>query len=82
MKNYMELLRRAKIFRGMEEKNILSMLDCLAAVKKRFMRGEFLYRAGEPACMAAFWRTYLQENFLGKCTLFWMTNRLGSMRLL
>ena len=42
MKNYMELLRRAKIFRGMEEKNILSMLDCLAAVKKRFTRGEFL----------------------------------------
>ena len=93
MKNYMELLRRAKIFRGMEEKNILSMLDCLAAVKKRFTRGEFLYRAGEPAGMAAlvldgmfhitaFWRTYLQENFLGKCTLFWMTNRLGSMRLL
>ena len=39
MKNYMELLRRAKIFRGMEEKNILSMLDCLAAVKKRFTRG-------------------------------------------
>ena len=34
MKNYMGLLRRAKIFRGMEEKNILSMLDCLAAVKK------------------------------------------------
>ena len=53
MKNYMELLRRAKIFRGMEEKNILSMLDCLAAVKKRFTRGEFLYRAGEPAGMAA-----------------------------
>ena len=53
MKNYMELLRRAKIFRGMEEKNILSMLDCLATVKKRFTRGEFLYRAGEPAGMAA-----------------------------
>lgn len=53
MKNYMGLLRRAKIFRGMEEKNILSMLDCLAAVKKRFTRGEFLYRAGEPAGMAA-----------------------------
>ena len=53
MKNYMELLRCAKIFRGMEEKNILSMLDCLAAVKKRFTRGEFLYRAGEPAGMAA-----------------------------
>ena len=116
MKNYMGLLRRAKIFRGMEEKNILSMLDCLAAVKKRFTRGEFLYRAGEPAGMAAlvldgmfhidredYWgnnsiladvsagellgEVYsflddLQENFLGKCTLFWMTNRLGSMRLL
>ena len=39
MKIYMELLRRAKIFRGMEEKNILSILDCLAAVKKKVHAG-------------------------------------------
>ncbi len=53
MEKYMNLLRRARIFRGVEEKDILSMLDCLAAVKKRFARGEFLYRAGESAGMAA-----------------------------
>ena len=53
MKKYMDLLRRAKIFRGVEEKDILSMLDCLTAVKKHFARGEFLYHAGESAGMAA-----------------------------
>ena len=53
MKNYMNLLRRAKIFRGVEEQDILAMLDCLTAVKKSFARGEFLYRAGERASMAA-----------------------------
>ncbi len=53
MEKYMNLLRRARIFRGVEEKDILSMLDCLAAVKKRFARGEFLYCAGESAGMAA-----------------------------
>lgn len=39
MKNYMELLRRAKIFRGMEEKNILSMLDCLGRCEKKVHAG-------------------------------------------
>ena len=101
MKNYMGLLRRAKIFRGMEEKNILSMLGLSGRGEKRFTRGEFLYRAGEPAGMAAlvldgmfhidredYWgnNSILADvsagELLGKCTLFWMTNRLGSMRLL
>ena len=77
MKNYMGLLRRAKIFRGMEEKNILSMLDCLAAVKKRFTRGEFLYRAGEPAGMAALvldGMFHIDGRITGEITAFWRTS--------
>ena len=49
MKAYLGALRRAALFRGMTDEEILSMLDCLGARLRRCARGEVILRAGEPA---------------------------------
>ena len=44
--NY-QLLSNSKLFKGMSEEEIKTMLSCLGAVTKKYKRGEDIYRVGE-----------------------------------
>ncbi|MEI3504434.1 MAG: hypothetical protein V8Q42_12585 [Anaerovoracaceae bacterium] len=39
MKKYIEILKKSKLFSGMDEYEIVSMLKCLSATKRVFRRG-------------------------------------------
>ena len=47
MKKYIEILKKSKLFSGMDEYEIVSMLKCLSATKRVFRRGESIYIAGD-----------------------------------
>ena len=44
--NY-QLLSNSKLFKGMSEEEIKTMLSCLGAVTKKYKKGEDIYRVGE-----------------------------------
>lgn len=47
MKEYIGTLKNTKLFSGVGEDEIETMLGCLGAVKKNFGKGEYVLRAGE-----------------------------------
>lgn len=47
MKKYMALLKTSKLFEGISEEDIYSMLGCLSAFERKFTKGDYIYRAGE-----------------------------------
>lgn len=47
MEQYFGLLKDTGLFRGTTEAEIGSMLSCLAAVKKSYGKGEYIFRIGE-----------------------------------
>lgn len=47
MKRYMQIMKKSKIFSGISEDELPSMLKCLGAVEKSFGKGDYIYRIGE-----------------------------------
>ena len=47
MKKYVSLLRRTKLFSGLGDDDILSMLNCLNAAVRQYNKGEYVFRQGE-----------------------------------
>lgn len=47
MKNYIEILKRTKLFSGISENEIATMLNCLQAKMLTFQKGEFVFKQGE-----------------------------------
>ena len=47
MKKYAALLRRTKLFSGVGENDILSMLHCLNVQVRKYNKGEYAFRQGE-----------------------------------
>ena len=47
MKQYVSLLKRTKLFSGVGDNDILSMLDCLKATVRQYSKGEYAFRQGE-----------------------------------
>lgn len=43
----LQVLKHSALFRGIEEKEIASMLACLAARRKKYGKGEYIYNAGD-----------------------------------
>ena len=42
-----EILKRTKLFQGIEEENIDAMLNCLSAVSRTYEKNAFIYESGE-----------------------------------
>lgn len=47
MKEYIPVLKRTKIFSGIYEEEITSMLLCLGAVSRSYKKGEYVFNQGE-----------------------------------
>ena len=47
MKKYVSLLKRTKLFSGVGDDDILSMLNCLNATVRDYSKGEYAFRQGE-----------------------------------
>ena len=47
MKKYIPVLKRTKLFSGVGEEDIASLLSCLGARKKEYRKGEYILREGE-----------------------------------
>lgn len=47
MKNYIPVLKRTKLFSGVGEEDIASLLSCLGARKKEYKKGEYILCEGE-----------------------------------
>ena len=47
MKEYIKFLSHTKLFSGISESDIESMLTCLQANKLTFSKGEYIFRRGE-----------------------------------
>ncbi|MBR3929756.1 MAG: Crp/Fnr family transcriptional regulator [Clostridia bacterium] len=47
MQEYIGVLKKTRLFQGVQEAEIKSMLSCLGARAKRFEKGEFVLRQGE-----------------------------------
>ena len=47
MKKYISLLKRTKLFSGVGEDDILSMLNCLNAAVREYNKSEYAFRQGE-----------------------------------
>ena len=47
MKKYIPVLKRTKLFSGVGEEDIASLLSCLGARKKSYKKGEYILREGE-----------------------------------
>lgn len=49
MEAYLGALRRVALFHGMEDRELLSMLDCLGARLRQYSKGDVIFHAGDPA---------------------------------
>ena len=47
MKKYISFLKRTKLFSGVGDEDILSMLNCLDAAVREYNKGEYAFRQGE-----------------------------------
>ena len=47
MQKYIPILKRTKIFAGVDDDEIMSMLSCLGANFKTYKKGEYIFRQGE-----------------------------------
>ena len=48
MKEFVPVLKRTKLFDGVDEGDIVSMLSCLGARLRTYRKGEYVLRQGEP----------------------------------
>lgn len=53
MKKFPDVMQDSKLFRGMSGDDISAMLECLSAVRRKFDRGEYIYRTGDTVSKAA-----------------------------
>ena len=51
MKKYVPILKKTKLFSGVGEDDVTSMLSCLGARLKSYKKGEFVLRQGEHLCV-------------------------------
>ena len=49
MQEYLGALQRAALFQGMEEEELLALLDCMGGALRRYPRGTAVLQAGDPA---------------------------------
>lgn len=47
MKKYLEILKRSKLFDGINDNEIEDVLICLSATKRNYRKGEYIFRVGE-----------------------------------
>ncbi len=47
MKKYLPILKRSAMFKGLQDHEIETILDCLSATKRRFLKGEPIFRIGD-----------------------------------
>lgn len=47
MKNYLKQIKKSKLFSGIDEHELESMLNCLSATVKDFKKGEYILRNGD-----------------------------------
>ena len=47
MEKYLSLLKNSKLFQGISEEELASMLDCLSAVTRSYHKGEYVFSRGE-----------------------------------
>ena len=47
MEKYTDVLKNTKLFAGVGEEEIGTMLDCLGAALRQYKKGDYVYRAGE-----------------------------------
>ncbi len=47
MDKYTDVLKNTKLFAGVGEEEIGTMLDCLGAALRQYKKGDYVYRAGE-----------------------------------
>lgn len=47
MKEYMPLLKRSRLFQGIQEEEIAAMLRCLSASTRSYQKGDCVFRRGE-----------------------------------
>ena len=47
MEKYLSLLKNSKLFQGISEDELASMLDCLSAVTRSYHKGEYVFSRGE-----------------------------------
>ena len=47
MKKYLPILKRTKLFSGVGEEELPSMLNCLGATVRRYCKGEYVFHTGE-----------------------------------
>lgn len=50
MEKYISVLKDTRLFSGVSEENISSMLHCLNAVLRTYRKGEYVFRQGERLC--------------------------------
>ncbi len=73
MKKYVSLLKRTKLFSGVGDDDILSMLNCLNAAVREYNKGEYVFRQGEyirNLMILAAGRLYIQkEDYWGNLNI-------------
>ena len=47
MKNYLDVLKAVRLFKGIEEADLQPLLSCLAAKSVRFEKGQTVFSSGE-----------------------------------
>lgn len=47
MKNYTDVLKTVRLFKGIEEADLQPLLSCLAAKSVRFEKGQTVFSSGE-----------------------------------
>ena len=47
MKEDIQLLKRSRLFNGINEDEIKFLLDCLSAHNREYFKGEYIYRYGD-----------------------------------
>lgn len=47
MKQYLEIIRKCPLFQNIEDFNVIPMLGCIGGYKKKFKKGEIIYREGD-----------------------------------
>lgn len=50
MQKYIPVLKNTKLFDGVDDDNIASMLSCLGALHRNYQKGEYVFRQGEHIC--------------------------------
>lgn len=67
------IIAESALFRSIDEKNIATMLDCLSAQKKYYVKGEYIFRSGDtsvPLALLLAGEVHIQtEDYWGNRTI-------------